>query len=66
MKPECALCMRMCTHPNPGMGPLYMPDERREEYAADAGLKRPPPHCWRLLPSVATKLSAALPSTPRS
>ena len=27
-----------------------MPDERREEYAAELNLKRPPPQCWRLLP----------------
>ena len=39
------LLFLMCTHPNPAMGPLYLPDELRDEYAAEIGLKRPPPQC---------------------
>ena len=39
----------VCTHPNPSMGPLYMPDERREEYSLQLGLSRPPPQLWRVL-----------------
>ena len=30
-------CYLMCTHPNPSMGPLYMPKEMRIEYAAQLG-----------------------------
>ena len=43
------LLFLMCTHPNPALGPLYMADERRDEYARELGLKRPPPQFWRML-----------------
>ena len=43
--PRRKLCFLLCTHPNPAMGPLYMPEEMRAEYAAALGLKRPPPLC---------------------
>ena len=43
------LLFLLFTHPNPAMGPLYMPDERRDEYARTLGLKRPPPQLWSLL-----------------
>ena len=31
------LCYLMCTHPNPSMGPLYMPSDMRNEYATQLG-----------------------------
>ena len=31
------LCWLLCTHPNPSMGPLYMPNEMRAEEAAKLG-----------------------------
>ena len=39
------LAILMWSHPNPAMGPLYMPDEMRWEFALDIGLEAPPSFC---------------------
>ena len=40
------LCVLLCTHPNPGMGPLYLPQDTRLQYAQELGLKKDPGYIW--------------------
>jgi len=40
------LCLLLLTHPNPALGPLYMPEAMRREYAADLGFRRVPGYLW--------------------
>ena len=43
------LCVLLCTHPDPTLGPLYVPDEVRHEYAMQLGLKQVPVGVWSFL-----------------
>mmetsp|Transcript_38338 Transcript_38338/g.63449 ORF Transcript_38338/g.63449 Transcript_38338/m.63449 type:complete len:732 (-) Transcript_38338:730-2925(-) len=45
----CHFCLLFCTHPDPSVGPLYLPEQIRQEYAEEIGLKRPPPHLCILI-----------------
>ncbi|KAL1503641.1 hypothetical protein AB1Y20_012115 [Prymnesium parvum] len=45
------VCYLVFTHPNPSMGPLYMPKEMRLEYAQKLGLRQPPPTLFECLPA---------------
>jgi hypothetical protein len=64
------LCLLLVTHPNPGCGPLYMPEAMRKEYASQLGLVRVPGYLWgfwRSRPPVATppvSAEAAPPGNP--
>ena len=43
------LCVLLCTHPDPTLGPLYVPDDVRQEYAMQLGLKQVPVDVWSYL-----------------
>ena len=43
------LCVLICTHPDPTLGPLYVPEDVRREYATQLGLKQVPLDVWSRL-----------------
>ena len=43
------LCVLLCTHPDPTLGPLYVPEEVRREFAIQLGLKHVPVDVWSFL-----------------
>jgi hypothetical protein len=43
------LCVLLCTHPDPTLGPLYVPDDVRREYAMELGLNKVPVDVWSYL-----------------